>query len=211
MFTHYYLHVYEGFKNEVNLQEVYELPTEVEGGEVTELVFEYLCRLLPDAQLPGSDPRSYDTSLQTSDYMARYRDMELWEKMELRGATLMLMSHFIREAKPRVWTKDERMKRVLAYIHAHITDSIGIEQLAGVANVTKPYFIRLFKREFGASPVQYINGKKVERAQLLLYTTDKSVKEVAYTQGFSDQNYFIRLFRRMTGLTPQEYRRRMRT
>ena len=211
VFTHYYLHVYEGFKNEVNLQEVYELPTEVEGGEVTELVFEYLCRLLPDAQLPGSDPRSYDTSLQTSDYMARYRDMELWEKMELRGAMLMLMSHFIREAKPRVWTKDERMKRVLAYIHAHITDSIGIEQLAGVANVTKPYFIRLFKREFGASPVQYINGKKVERAQLLLYTTDKSVKEVAYTQGFSDQNYFIRLFRRMTGLTPQEYRRRMRT
>lgn len=50
----------------------------------------------------------------------------------------------------------------------------------------------------------------MERAQLLLYTTDKAVKEVAYTLGFSDQNYFIRLFRKVTGTTPQEYRRRMK-
>lgn len=102
------------------------------------------------------------------------------------------------------------MKRVLEHIHAHISDSIEVEQLASVACVTKPYFIKLFKREFGFSPVQYINKKKVERAQLLLFTTDKAVKEVAYTLGFSDENYFIRLFRKHTDTTPQEYRRRLR-
>lgn len=209
-FTHYYLHMYEGFRNEMSLQEVYELPTEVEGREATEQVFEYLCNHLPDARLPESDPRSYDTSAQMSEYVARYRDMELWEKMVLRGVMLMIMSHFIREARPRVWTNDERMKRVQAHIHTHLTDSIGVEELAAVASVTKPYFIRLFRHEFGTSPIQYINRKKVERAQLLLYTTDKAVKEVAYTLGFSDQNYFIRLFRKVTGTTPQEYRRRMK-
>lgn len=209
-FVHYYLHVYEGFKHEMNLQEVYELPTEVKGGEATIQVFEYLCNHLPDAQLPGSDPRSYDTSAQTSDYMARYRDMELWEKMVLRGAMLMIMSHFIREARPRVWTQDERMKRVLEYIHSNIGHQFSVEELSDVASVTKPYFIKLFKQEFGVSPVQYINNKKVERAQLLLYTTDKAVKEVAYTLGFSDQNYFIRMFRKMMAITPQEYRRRLR-
>ncbi len=47
-------------------------------------------------------------------------------------------------------------------------------------------------------------------AQLLLYTTEKAVKEVAYTLGFSDQNYFIRLFRKLTRVTPQEYRKRLR-
>lgn len=210
-FTQYYLHVYEGFKHEMNLQEVYELPTEVKAGERTEQVFEFLCIRHPDAKLPGSDPRSYDTSAQTSDYLERYRDMELWEKMELRGAMLLIMSHFIRKAKTRVWTSDERMKRVLGHIHAHIGDSIEVEELAGVASVTKPYFIKLFKREFGISPVQYINKKKVERAQLLLFTTDKTVKEVAYKLGFSDQNYFIRMFRKLTGTTPQEYRRRLKS
>ena len=210
-FVHYYLHVYEGFKHEMNLQEVYELPTEVEGGKGMEQLFEYLCCQLPYAQLPQPDPRSYDTSAQTSDYVARYRNMELWEKMELRGAMLMIMSHFIRKARPRVWTNDERMKRVLEYIHANISYQLNVEELSDVAHVTKPYFIKLFKHEFGISPVQYINGKKVERAQLLLFTTDKSVKEVAYTLGFSDQNYFIRLFRKVTDITPQEYRKRLRS
>ena len=210
LFVHYYLHVYEGFKNEMNLQEVYELPIEVEGSEVAAQLFEHLCNRLPEARLPHSDPNSYDTSAQTSDYVQRYRDMALWEKMELRGAMLMIMSHFIRQAKPRVWTQDERMKRVLEYVHSHISDSINIEQLADVACITKPYFIRLFKHEFGFPPVQYINRKKVERAQLLLFTTDKAVKEVAFILGFSAQNYFIRLFHKLTGITPQEYRRKLR-
>lgn len=210
LFTHYYLHVYEGFKNEMNLQEVYELPTEVEGDNGAEDLFSYLCSRHPDARLPESDPKLYDTSAQTSDYLARYRDMELWEKMELRGAMLMLMSNFIRRARPRVWTNDERMKRVLSHIHSHIAEDIDVEELAGVASVTKPYFIKLFKREFGFPPIQYINNKKVERAQLLLYTTDKAIKEVAYELGFSDHSYFIRLFHKHSGMTPQQYRLRMR-
>lgn len=210
LFNHYYLHVYEGFKNEMNLHELYELPAEVEGSGGAADLFEHLCNRLPDARLPHSDPNSYDTSTQTFDYVQRYRDMALWEKMELRGAMLMIVSRFIRQARPRVWTKDERLKRVLEYIHSHISDAIAVDQLAGVACITKPYLIRLFKHDFGFSPIQYINRKKVERAQLLLFTTDKTVKEVAYMLGFSEENYFIRLFRKLTGTTPQEYRRSLR-
>jgi AraC-like DNA-binding protein len=173
-------------------------------------LFSYLCSRHPDARLPESDPKLYDTSAQTSDYLARYRDMELWEKMELRGAMLMLMSNFIRRARPRVWTNDERMKRVLSHIHSHIAEDIDVEELADLACVTKPYLIRLFKREFGTSPVQFINKKKMERAQLLLFTTEMPVKEVAYALGFSDHSYFIRLFRKLTGVTPQEYRRNVK-
>jgi AraC-like DNA-binding protein len=136
--------------------------------------------------------------------------MALWEKMELRGAMLMIMSHFIKEAKPRIWTFDERMNRVLKHIHESIANEITIEDLANVACVTKTYFIRLFKQEFGISPVQYINRKKVERAQLLLFTTDKSVKEIAYLLGISDHSYFIRLFRKVAGITPLDYRRQLR-
>ena len=210
VFKLYYIHMYEGFKNEVNLQDTYELPTEVRAGNSIRQLFEYVSSQYPDAMLPEPDPKSYDTSAQTSNYVERYMNMELWEKMELRGAMLMIMSHFIREAKPHIWTSDERMKQVLRYIHEHIADKIDVEDLANLASITKTYFIRLFKQEFGLSPVQYINLKKVERAQLLLYTTDCSVKEVAYKLGFSDHNYFIRLFHKVAGITPQEYRRQLR-
>ena len=202
--------MYEGFKNEVDMQETFELPTEVWAGNSVKRLFEYVSTQHPDAKLPGPDPKSYNTSAQTSDYVKRYMNMALWEKMELRGAMLMIMSHFIREAKPRIWTSDERMKRVLKHIHEHIADEIDLTELAGVATVTKTYFIQLFKQEFAQTPVQYINRKKVERAQLMLFTSDCSVKEVAYKLGFSDHSYFIRLFRKMAGITPQEYRRQLR-
>ena len=210
LFTHYYLHVYEGFKSEMSVMELYHFPTEVAANEADGHIFETMCRQHPLARLPESNPQAYDNATNFTDYVQRYHDMELWEKMELRGAILTLLSRFMREATPKVWTRDERMKRVLAYIHGHIDKTFDVEKLADVACITKPYLIRLFKREFGIPPVQYINRKKVERAQLLLFTTDKTVKEVAYTMVFSDHSYFIRLFRKVSGITPQEYRLRMR-
>ena len=210
LFTHYYLHVYEGFKSELNLMEFYDFSTEVDGCENDERIFQTMCQLLPDARLPESNPQAYDNAIQFSDYVQRYQNMELWLKMELRGAILTLFSRFMRHASLKVWTQDERMKRVLEHIHSHIYQNIDVDELANVACITKPYLIRLFKRESGVSPVQYVNKKKVERAQLLLFTTDKPVKEIAYELGFSDHSYFIRLFRKLSGITPQEYRLRMR-
>ena len=209
-FTHYYLHVYEGFKNEQDVMEQYDFPTEVKAEGIDALLFQRMCSQQPQAILPDSDPQTYDNVTLFSSYLQRYQDMELWEKMELRGAMLMIFSRFMREAVQRVWTHDERMQKVLSHIHSHISDTIDVEELADLACVTKPYLIRLFKREFGTSPVQFINKKKMERAQLLLFTTEMPVKEVAYALGFSDHSYFIRLFRKLTGVTPQEYRRNVK-
>ena len=209
-FTHYYLHVYEGFKNELDVVEQYDFPTEVKAEDIDALLFQRMCSQQPQAILSSSDPQTYDNVTLFSSYLQRYQDMELWEKMELRGAMLMIFSRFMREAVQRVWTHDERMQKVLSHIHSHISDTIDVEELADLACVTKPYLIRLFKREFGTSPVQFINRKKIERAQLLLFTTEMPVKEIAYALGVSDHSYFIRLFRKLAGVTPQEYRRNIK-
>ena len=113
-------------------------------------------------------------------------------------------------ASPRLWTYDERLEKVLRYVHNNVYDDIDVDDLAEVACITKPYLIRLFRTELNISPLQYINRKKIERSQLLLLTEELSVKEIAYTLGFNDHSYFIRLFRKKVGLTPQEYRERMK-
>ena len=206
VFVHYYLHVYEGFKSETNIIEMYDFPTEVEAEEGDMELMARMCKRHPEAKLPESNPKSYDNTTQFTDYMRRYHSMPLWPQMELRGMTLTLSSRFIHPAAPRMSTRNERMTKVLAHVNHHIYENIDVEALADVACVTKPYLARLFKREFGLSPLQYINLKKMERAQLLLLTEELSVKEVAYKLGFSDISYFIRLFKRMTGATPQVYR-----
>ncbi len=205
-FVHYYLHVYEGFRNEMNVMELYDFPSEVEAEEGDEHLFEQLCRQFPYAKLADSDPQTYDNTTKFADYVRRYHDLALWEKMELRGTTLMLFSRFVRKATLRVWTQDERLKRVLTHIHRNICKNIEIGELADIACVTKPHLIRLFKNELGTSPIQYINRKKIEKAQLLLFTTENPIKDIAFTLGFSDHSYFIRLFRKLSGTTPHGYR-----
>ena len=208
-FEHYYLHVYEGFKNETHVMEMYEFPMEVKAQAGDEGLMERMTMAHPEAKLPESDPRTYDNASMFTGYVKRYNSLPLWEKMRLRGATLLLFSRFLEQATARVWTRDERMTKVLAHVHSHLDKDISVETLAEMACVTKPYLIRVFRREFGMPPLQYINKKKMERAQLLLITEDWTVKEVAWHLGFSDHSYFIRLFKKLTGTTPKDYRRNL--
>lgn len=210
VFEHYYLHVFEGFKKEADILERYDLPTEVVAQEGDERLMEAMCRRHPEAQLPSSNPEAYDNTMTFNDYVRRYNDMPLHEKMQLRGATLILLSRFMEHAKEKHWIQDKRMMAVLTHIHQFIYEDINIDHLAEIACLTRFYFIRTFTQELGMSPLQYINRKKVERAQVLLLTEDMTVKELAYTLGFSDHSYFIRLFRKITGRTPKEYRKTMR-
>ena len=209
-FSHYYLHVYEGFKNETDVFDNYSFPTEVDAAEGDQLLFEEMCRMHPGSRLPDSNPKTYDNTAKFTDFVNSYKALPLSAKMRIRGATLILFSRFMEHAKPKVWTSDPRLAKVLSHIHANICNDISIDSLATVACVSKPYLIRLFKQEVGTPPLQYINRKKIEKAQLLLLTEEKPVMEVAYALGFSDHSYFIRLFRKITGTTPQAYRQQIR-
>ena len=204
--THYYLHIYEGFKNETAIFDRYIFPTEVEADEIDSLLFSSMCAEHPEARLPESDPRSYDNTKTFTGYVKRYNNMDLWQKMRLRSAILMLFSHFMKEAQARMWTQDERLIRVLDYINTHIYEDININDLADTACISNPYLIRLFHRNFGISPLQFVNRKKIEKAQIMLLTEDTIIKEMAYNLGFKDHSYFIRLFKKVTGQTPMEFR-----
>lgn len=210
LFTHYYIHIYEGFKKETDIFEYYDFPMEVEACHLDERLFETICNSHPETKLPESNPKAYDNMSKTFDYVNRYNKLPLYQKMELRGDILILFSRFVKLAKPKLWTEDIRLTSALRYIHDNIYSEIKTDKLASVACLTKSYFIRLFSKAIGMPPIQYVNNKKVQHAQLLLLTDNKPVKEIAYSLGFSDISYFIRLFRKVTGTTPLAYRATMR-
>ena len=167
-FRHFYLHLYEGFKKEMDLFSLYEFPYEIEAGDDDYILFRNLCNDFPDAKLPSSNPNAYDNKNKFNDYVCRYNSMQLYQKMRIRGSVLILVSRFMRYASPRLWTSNEKLTKVLTYIHDKICEDIDIETLSDIACISIPYFVRLFKHEFGIAPLQYINQKKMERAQLLL-------------------------------------------
>ena len=71
---------------------------------------------------------------------------------------------------------------------------------------SEKYLIRLFKKNTGMPPIQYLTEMKMEKARELLADQKMSVKEIAASLHY-DYYYFMRLFKRRTGMSPEKFRK----
>lgn len=94
---------------------------------------------------------------------------------------------------------------VLHYIKTNLNEKININSLSDKACMSKATFYRLFKRELGLSPNEFILSEKIAKAKQLLSNPKAKVAAVSYELGFSDANYFIRAFKKLVGMTPGHY------
>ncbi|MCC6288384.1 MAG: AraC family transcriptional regulator [Chitinophagaceae bacterium] len=99
-----------------------------------------------------------------------------------------------------------RLQFILDYIRNHISDKILVDDLSVKAHMNRSAFFKLFKDQFGITPVDYINRERVKLAKHLLSDSNLSVTEISWQSGFSDPNYFVRLFKKTEGITPGAYR-----
>lgn len=206
-FVHYYVHFYE--QKEVSQQGIFDewdLPFEADGHAGDEAIMKHLCRLMPQLQLPASDPEVYDNHARLMEILKEETLRPLHERMELQGILQILLSRFLRHARQRLLTPDSRIEQALTYIHQHLAGRIDLETLAAKTCVSKDHLIRLFKQATGETPANYIARRKLEQAELLLTTTSMPVKNIAAKLGYDETSYFIRVFRKHSNMTPQEYR-----
>jgi len=110
-----------------------------------------------------------------------------------------------REEKQNV-SADQRLACVKDYIHGMLHESPDYRQLARLANLSYCQLFRLFKREIGLSPQQYIEQQRIAYAKKLLSMNRLTVKEVAAQTGFNNPLYFSRRFQKAMGLSPTQYR-----
>lgn len=204
VFTHYYMHIYE--EASTSMLDEWEYPIELPVQETDLLLFKRMCELFPDRALPASNPTLYDNHQTLALNLQSNLMRPLGEKMESRGIVLMLMSRFLTVATPKARVKDNRISNAINYIRDNLNNRIEISQLADMACMSKDHFTRMFRKETGETPNQYIILRKMEKAELLIVTTDMSVKSIANALGYDDSSYFNRLFRKQTGITPQQYR-----
>ncbi len=86
----------------------------------------------------------------------------------------------------------------------------SLDELAEKHHISKYYLSRLFKKNTGYSPMQYLMMCRLATARNLLEETDKSISEVVWRSGFSDGSNFSRYFKARTGMSPEEYRKSRR-
>ena len=108
----------------------------------------------------------------------------------------------------RLALQNELIRPSVRYLQRHdLTRKWSMKEVAALSGISETYFRTLFLQQFGCTPLQYLNIRKINRAKELL-TTSLSIKEIAKACGFSDANYFSRVFQKSEGMSPGEYRRR---
>lgn len=207
-FAHYYLHIYEDHQSESSILEDFSFPTEIPAGDLELPLIKRLCGINPTMQLPQSDPTSYDNNPTLIKNIIKNKQRTFCDKVESRGIVYQLMARFLKDAQPKAEINDDRIQKVLSYILKNIYKTIDIDSLAAISCLSKDHFIRLFRKEVNNTPLQYINQKKIEKAQLILITDSMPIKNISYLLAYEDHSYFNRLFKKLTGVTPQQYRDR---
>lgn len=100
-----------------------------------------------------------------------------------------------------------RLARVIGFIDANLDTTIGLADLAQAAGLTRMHFAAQFRAATGVRPHDYVQQRRVERAQALLATSRLPLVQVALSTGFQTQSHFSTVFKRLAGNTPNAWRR----
>jgi AraC family transcriptional regulator len=97
------------------------------------------------------------------------------------------------------------LRRIDDWIEANLDQTIHLDDLAALANLSGFHFHRMFRLSRGIAPHAWIIGRRIDRARVLLQS-GQSIAEIAFACGFSGQSHLTRVFRRHIGRTPADYR-----
>ncbi len=92
------------------------------------------------------------------------------------------------------------------FINGNLSEELSVSNIASNLYVSASYFSRLFKKVTGEGCNEYIVRKRIEKAVLLLKTTDFKTNKIAVMVGYKDTNYFSLAIKKHTGMSPTRYR-----
>ena len=131
---------------------------------------------------------------------------------ELTSISVMMYDDFIQRvhrcrSDP---ARSEAGQKCCDYIEMNLGEKIRASDLASLAGYSEYYMTRKFKEETGYFISDYVKFARIERAKLLLQSTDLSIVEIAGRLGFATRSYFSQAFREVTGMTPTQFREKER-
>ena len=123
---------------------------------------------------------------------------------------LVFGNHYYLESVTRTRRDYKRilqLKQVLDFIEHNYASPLTLQQLSASVSMSPKYFCRFFSEMTHQTPMDYLNHQRIEHACYQLSTTDDSITEIAYRNGFNDLGYFIRTFKKYKGITPGKYKK----
>ena len=143
-----------------------------------------------------------------------YISKDICYRLTVRSHIFILVSALLRyysssknEMDRMIYHNVIRLRPVIEYIHEHYDEKIYIETLADMIIISPDYFTKMFKDSIGKTPIDYINGIRVNHSLRMLAMTEIPINDIADKLGFSNPNYFHKIFKAYMDTSPLAYRK----
>lgn len=100
----------------------------------------------------------------------------------------------------------QRMRKLFLMIEADPKAAWPIEKMCLITNYSKAHLFRLTKQLFGCSPSKKVAEIRMQKATVLLTTTNLSIQQIAFIVGFDNAFNFSTRFKQLMGVSPSQYR-----
>jgi len=145
------------------------------------------------------------------DLLTNYTSPEISASLMIKSTILKLISFYldnclIDTVKLIASDNSSKLGSVIDYIDKNFSKSITIEELASIVHLHPNYFIKVFKHNLGASPIHFINKRRIDEAKLLLSSTNLTLNEICSKIGINDTYYLSKLFKEYTGISPSGFK-----
>lgn len=155
-----------------------------------------LVRMAPD----------YETLLKLVKELFACDDESLEEGMRGKGIFLQILSLCFTESSAKKLFMSPILLKAKEYIDTNFRNpELNVSKVARKNSVTVNHICRIFHKELGISPLEYINSLRLKHAVKLLTGSPLNIAQVALETGFKDPNYFSRLFKKKNGVAPSNF------
>jgi len=202
-----YLHFTSRAFGGLDVCRVQEYEYERPAREVDRFFFHELLRLNPGRELPVLDPAVRRYRIFHDETQKGYHGIDPRLHMENQAYVSLLLAPFLETGTARGTTKLEsrRLYDFACYVEANLHRPFGLKDVSDALGITPNYLSDWLFKVLRIRPIEYINRRKIEEAQLLLISSDVSIKEIALRLGFTP-SYFARVFKRQLGVSASRYR-----
>ncbi|MCE5184828.1 MAG: AraC family transcriptional regulator [Planctomycetaceae bacterium] len=212
-FLHYYIHFTACMQNGFDLLTLVNCRFEASAKRhgIGEAQFERLYRLNPGRELIERDANKpiYKSTLERAMMLDRAKPIA--DAVESNGLLRLLLAPFLAadltQAVAHTIEGMNRFEPVIKHIQANLTQQFTLGALSEKAGLHPTYFSNIFTQFMGISPMRYIQKMRIEKAQVMLLSSNDTLESVARQVGFDDVFYFMRIFKKEVGISPGRYRR----
>lgn len=104
-------------------------------------------------------------------------------------------------------TSSDNLQRAKEYIDSNLSLDLSVKNISRGTNISKSVLYRIFSRYYGMTLSEYVNKRRVIKAEKLLCETEMTVSEIAKTVGFNSVTYFRMVFKKLKGVSPLKFRK----